>query len=174
LGPIYRGRFRPRPVLPQTPPNLTTQWKAAAPILCDGKVILAAPDEATMHCLSLRDGALLWKADRPEGGLFLGGAASGKILCVGARDCRALDLADGKVAWKVDTGRPAGQGVLLGTKYYLPLQAAERGKPAEICVIDLEQGAIASRQPVPQGEGLGNLLLHDGDVFAQTATTVTA
>src|SRR5262249_45823511 len=133
-----------------------------------------APDEATLHCLSLRDGALLWKADRPEGGLFLAGVAAGRVLCVGVRDCRALDLADGKVAWKVDTGRPAGQGVLVGTKYYLPLQPAERGKPAEICVIDLEQGAIASRQPVPQGDGLGNLLLHDGDIFAQTATTVTA
>jgi hypothetical protein len=96
------------------------------------------------------------------------------VLVVGKQACRALDLADGKQLWQVETGLPSGRGVASGDIYYLPLKEAARGKEPAIYAIDLRKGVIRVRVPSPRKEVPGNLLLGHGEVFAQTVTAVTA
>ncbi|MCI0461393.1 MAG: PQQ-binding-like beta-propeller repeat protein, partial [Gemmataceae bacterium] len=163
-----------RPFPPGRPwmnPNNQTlsppDWKVSAPIVQDGKVVFTAPDGAAVHCLNLRNGDLLWEAKRVDD-LYLAGVFGGKVVLVGKSTCRALQLADGKPLWKVETGLPSGQGVASDNIYYLPL------KKAEVCAIDLERGVILGHARSRKHEVPGNLLFYEGDVLSQTETAVTA
>src|SRR5207247_9374968 len=97
----------------------TGSWAASAPIVHDGRVILTAPDSNALHCLSLRDGRLLWKEKRRDDDVYIGGVLSGKVLVVGSKTCRALNLDDGTEAWELKTGMRSGIGAAGGELYYL-------------------------------------------------------
>jgi outer membrane protein assembly factor BamB len=165
---------------PQRHVNLGPKdWKAAAPVLQDGKVVFTAHDAPSLHCLNLRDGRLLWKERRGDD-QYLAGVFPGKVVLVGKSGVRALSLADGKPLWRVETGSsggflPSGQGVASGRFYYLPLRKTESdGKvKGEVCTIDLEEGLAVGRTPAPPGEAPGNLVLYEGAVLSQTETAVT-
>src|SRR5207245_2771721 len=144
-----------RVVLPSAPPNLKAEWQTTAPVIQDGKVVFTAPDEASIHCVDLRDGRPLWKVDRNDGDLYLAGVARGKVLIVGRQHCQALGLNDGKLAWQAETGLPAGRGVLVGGSYWLPLKAAG-GAPA-VWALDVDQGAVRARIVTPDKEAPGDL-----------------
>jgi outer membrane protein assembly factor BamB len=150
------------------------EWKACSPFLHDGKVVFAAPDDPHVHCLNLRDGRLLWKVHRAEDDVYLAGVFGGRVLLVGKAACRALALKDGKPLWKIDTGIPSGLGAGSGDTYFLPLSKGATSKRPEVCAIDLARGQITARSESRKGEIPGNLVFHDGLVFSQTATTITA
>lgn len=174
VNPPPAGRRPARPALPTGPPNLRPEWKASAPVIHDGKVVFAAPDEPSVQCLSLRDGSLVWKWKRgSEDDLYLAGVFDGAVLLVGKRGCRALGLKDGKELWKVETGPPSGQGIASGKVYYLPVKGAGRDKEAGVVAIDLDKGVVRDRTPAPKGDALGNLVLLHGEVISQTATGLT-
>jgi outer membrane protein assembly factor BamB len=156
------------------PPRVAAEWKAPATIVAQGRVVFTAPDEPSVHCLNLRDGSLLWKAGRTEDDLYLAGVVGGKVLLVGKQACRALDLADGKELWQLDTGLPSGRGVAVGSVYYLPLKEAVLEEEPAVYAIDVERGTVRASLSLPRKEVPGNLLLWRGDVLAQTATAVTA
>jgi outer membrane protein assembly factor BamB len=164
-----RGRSGPREL-----PRLREDWKAATVILHGDRVVLTAPDTTAVHCLDLRSGALLWKAERTEDDLSLAGVFGDKVLLVGRQSCRALGLANGKPLWAVPTGVPAGQGVAAGRVYYLPLRAALPEKQPAVYVLDLDRGTVLERTPAPPGEVPGNLALCDEGVLSQTVLGVTA
>ena len=158
------GRFAR---LPPAGPLPDKSWRASSPIIHRGKVIFTAPDEPSVQCLDLRTGALCWRADYSEG-LFV--AATGdRVLVVGWKNSRAVRLADGKEVWNLATETPAGEGVLVGTVYYLPVRGEDKKQPA-LHAIDVNKGAI-TRIPWPGG-GPGNLLFARGQVFSQTAGVV--
>jgi outer membrane protein assembly factor BamB len=163
-----RWRFAPLP-----PPKLGIGWKASAPLVQSGKVVVAAPDGLSLLCLSLGDGKLLWEADRTEDDLYVAGVFSGKVLLVGRQACRALDLADGKPLWKAETGVPSGLGLAEGKAYYLPLKATAGDRGPAVGVLDLERGAVRAFLPLPGKDVPGNLLFCKGRVLSQTATTLT-
>jgi outer membrane protein assembly factor BamB len=165
-----RARWRRRSMPAEPPPSLDTNWSAATPVIQGDRVIFTAPDEPAVQCVNLHSGALLWRADRADADLYLAGVHAGRVLLVGAKHCRALRLEDGKEAWKVETGEPAGHGVFSGGSYYLPLRAAEGGKPA-IHALDVAKGAIVGRMP-SSGEVPGNLLFCRGSVLSQTVDAV--
>ncbi len=165
----WRGRM-PSPVSV----NLRSEWQTSAPAVHDGKVVFTSPDEASVHCVRLRDGAPLWKEPRQNGDLFFAGVHDGKALVVGAGSCRALGAGDGKQLWKVTTGRPSGQGVFAGGLYFLPLHACADGKGPGVYGIDMARGAVTSRAESPNKEAPGNLIFHQGHVLSQTTTGVTA
>jgi outer membrane protein assembly factor BamB len=152
-----------------SPPGLTAAWPAPKILVQDGRVLFTAADEPSIHCLSLRDGSLLWRAGRTEDDLYLAGAVAGKVLLVGKQACRALDLSDGRPVWRVQTGLPSGQGILSGEVYYLPVREPGRGA---VCAIQVRNGILLSRTPSQLLEGLGNLLLSSKRLFSQTATAV--
>ncbi len=164
-----RGRSVPREL-----PKLREEWKAAGPVVQDGKVVVTAPDTASVHCLDLRSGAPLWKAERAEDDLYLAGVFGGRVLLVGRQGCRALALADGKPLWAVETETPSGLGAAAGGAYYLPLKAATPEQPPTVLALDLAGGKVLARMPVPRAEVLGNLVLCEDAVLSQSVTTVTA
>jgi outer membrane protein assembly factor BamB len=147
---------------------------AAAPIIDDGKVIFTAPDGGSVHCLRLRNGAPLWRAKQADGDLYLAAVSHGKVVLVGKRTCRALDLVDGKPLWEVTTGEPSGLGTAGATAYYLPLKAAAKDGHPAVCAIDLDSGRVRAQAWSAQREAPGNLLFYRNTVLSQTATGLTA
>jgi outer membrane protein assembly factor BamB len=163
-------------------PN-ATEWKVSAPVISDGKVVVTAPDGRGIDCLNLRDGSVVWKVNRTEDDLYLGGVVKGKVLVVTKKSCRALNLVDGKQAWQVETGIPSGQGVASEENngailYYLPLKAATTIKDKEpipaVAVIDVEKGALKATTRSRKKEVPGNLLFYEGTVISQGVDEVAA
>ncbi|MGE3804500.1 MAG: PQQ-binding-like beta-propeller repeat protein [Gemmataceae bacterium] len=163
----------PDPYRRQRVPSLRTDWKFCAPIVRDGKVIFTAPDGKSLHCLNLRDGTLLWKADRTDD-VYLAGAFRGKALVVGKHGARALDLVDGRQLWTTETGQPSGFGAASGNLYYLPLKAAAHTGAPEVCVLDIDSGRVVAHTRGHSPDAPGNLVFHEGKVVSQTATEVVA
>jgi hypothetical protein len=157
--------------------RLTAEWQVPVTIVSQGRVIFTAADEPSVHCLGLRDGALLWRVRREDDDLYLAGVFAGRVLLVGKRTCRALDLANGKQLWELETGLPSGLGAAAGNLYYLPLKETEGEKgekePA-VWAIDVRKGAVVARIPAAAKEVPGNLVLLSGEVVSQTAAGVTA
>jgi len=147
-------------------------WRYPAPHLAAGKLIFTAPDDPRVQCLQVKDGKPLWTAKK-DGDLYLAGVFGDKVLLVGGKECRALNLTDGKEAWRLKTGVPSGKGAADGGSYYLPLRKGEKGK-AEVCVIDIAAGKIARRLPTPDNEPLGNLVFHENLLISQSATVIMA
>jgi outer membrane protein assembly factor BamB len=156
------------------PPHVVAEWMVPATVVQAGRVLFAAPDGRSIHCLSLRDGSLLWKVPPVEEDRYVAGVVGGKVLVVGKQSCRALDLVDGKQLWQLDTGLAGGQGVAVGNVYYLPLREAGRDDEPAVYAIDVDAGGVQARTPWPRKEVPGNLLFRDGDVISQTAAAVAA
>lgn len=157
-----------------------SEWRVTAPIIQDGKIIYTPPDGNALLCLNLRDGTPAWEAPRTDD-LYLGGVFNGKVLLVGKNHCRALNLADGKEAWKEKTGMPSGMGTASNNIYYLPLRKSTRSKDEapEVCAINIETGKIekearSRRKSNGSMEIPGNLLFYNGDVISQTALAIAS
>jgi hypothetical protein len=147
-------------------------WKIAPPVIHDGRVVFTAPDASSVHCVRLHDGMALWRASMGADELYFAGIQAGKVLLVGKNSCRAYNLEDGKTVWQLeDTGLPSGRGVASGNHYYLPLKTGADSRKPEVCVIDVASGKIQSRIQ-GSGEGPGNLVVVDGTVISQTASSV--
>jgi outer membrane protein assembly factor BamB len=142
-------------------------------VVQDGRVVFTAPDGASVHCLNLGDGSLVWKAPRAADDLYLAGVAGGKVLIVGKRQCRALRLTDGSPLWQLATGLPSGQGVFSGHLYYLPLKEG-RGHEPEVCTIDVDTGKDVAHTRPHRKEVPGNLVLVGGQILSQTVHEVAA
>lgn len=152
---------------------LIPTFKCSAPSIQDGRVVVAPSDADCIRCLDLRTGRLLWEARRDDD-LYLAGVHRGRVVLVGKSSCRALNLSDGKPAWNVGTGAPAGHGVASGKIYYLPLAGAGAEQGPEVCAIDVEAGEIVAHVKSRKQELPGNLIFHDGRVISQTVREVTA
>jgi outer membrane protein assembly factor BamB len=173
FAPWGRGGRRGMPT-PMPPPRMHPSWAASAPVVASGKVVFTAPDGPSIHCLSLRDGSLQWKVRQTEGDLHLAGVSQGKVVVVGKKACRALDLANGKVLWDVATGLPAGLGTLDTAAYHLPLKTTIKDEEPAIYRIDLDSGRIQEQAVPAREEALGNLISCEDMVLSQTATTIMA
>lgn len=142
------------------------RWTENAVAIADGKVLLTPPESEYLHCVDLQSGKLLWKIKRDDM-TRLACIEDGRILLVGNRKLRSINLADGKPAWKkemlgLDSGVfPAGTGFTSEGKYFLPLTSAE------VIAIDLAEGRIVARTAPRDGAPLGNLICHRGSVVSQ-------
>ncbi|HTU19544.1 MAG TPA: PQQ-binding-like beta-propeller repeat protein [Gemmataceae bacterium] len=147
------------------------QWKVTAPVISDGKVVFAAPDANSIHCINLRDGSPVWNPKpKLDDDLYLGTVYNGKVLIVGKKNVRALSLATGETLWTLETGLPSGQGIGSDNVYYLPLAQAAKGKEPQILGIDMDQGKILSSSKVRSNADVpGNLLFAEGKVISVTA-----
>ena len=77
-----------------SPAQIIAEWKAPITLVDRDRVIFTSADEASIHCVSLRDGSLVWKQTRSVDDLWVAGLVAGKVLVVGRRGCRAL-------AWRI-------------------------------------------------------------------------
>jgi hypothetical protein len=162
-------------------PVATLAWRVTAPMIHDDKLVFTPPDHPSLHCLSLRDGSPLWTHEKKDDDLYLAGVYGEKVLIVGKRTVRALNLATGASLWTLETGSPSGQGIASNNVYYLPLKTSMQAKQPEICAIDLTSGHIVSHiRSRPKGrdtsdlEVPGNLLFFEGDLISQTPWEVVA
>jgi outer membrane protein assembly factor BamB len=174
--PIFNGGQ------PQNLNLLTKDWKATAPVVIDGRVVLTAPDSQSIHCLNLRDGRQIWGSQpqhkKADDDYYFGGVFQGKVLIVGKNYVRALNLTDGKEAWKIgNTGIPSGQGAAANNVYYLPVRATADTKEPAIVAIDLAKAAIVSTTKVAKRgndrpEVPGNLVFFEGQLIAHGLTSI--
>jgi outer membrane protein assembly factor BamB len=156
------------------PPIKFTDWKASAPVIVDDKVVFAAPDSDAVECLNLRDGSRVWRVTKQPDDIYLAGVYGDKVLIVGKERCQGLNLADGKIAWRVDTGMPSGRGIAADNLYYLPLKVGAATKGPEVCVIDLTKGQVVTHVRSQNKEPPGNLLFFEDKLLSQTATHLLA
>ena len=153
----------------------TGAWKSSPPRIADGRVVFTSPDSQSIVCLGLKDGALQWKSRREDDDLYLAGVRQGKVIVVGKKQVRALDLREGgKKVWGVDIGSPSGYASVAENTLYLPLRGTESSKQPEICVIDLVKGEILSHTRSRKALPVGNLVFHDGEMFSLSNDHVAA
>jgi outer membrane protein assembly factor BamB/tetratricopeptide (TPR) repeat protein len=146
--------------------NLTQRWTENAVAIADGNVVLTPPESDYLHCVDLQTGKLLWKVKRGDMNR-LACIEDGRVLLVGNRKLKSLNLADGKPAWKKETMGlapgvfPAGTGFASDGRYFLPLTSSE------VIAVDLTKGEIVARTSPRDGAPLGNLICHRGSVISQ-------
>ncbi|MEN6459241.1 MAG: PQQ-binding-like beta-propeller repeat protein [Thermoguttaceae bacterium] len=152
-------------------------WADASASIRDGRVIFAAPDSDRLYCLSLLDGKLLWKCPRQDAShddLYVASVDGGRVVLVGRSGVHALQLADGKPAWKgrivalPKQSAPSGRGFQTGHRYFLPLTSAE------VVAIDLKDGRIVGSWKSRKGNVPGNLVSHEGKILSQEALGLSA
>ena len=142
------------------------QWRLPGIFLRADRLIFAAPDDGSVHCIRIKDGKLLWKSPRKDG-LYVAGVFGDKVVVVGSKTCWALGVNDGKEKWMIETGVPSGRGTALGNIYYLPIR---RG----ITLIDIAKGKILQTVDAAAGDLPGNLLIHQDMLISQSATHIAA
>lgn len=167
------------------------RWRAAAPIVSGGRVLITAYDSRTLDCLDIRTGKVLWSVGRKAGDLYVGGIIDDKVIVVGKSEVTAYRLTGEdpstsapKKLWNVSlpSATPTGHGAASKTAYYLPVRQANAGKDsvpaAQVWAINLESGEITSRTSARKRAdgggadlaeyGLGNLVFQNGLVVAQS------
>lgn len=141
-------------------------WLETTCIVADGRVLFTTPESRELYCLNLADGKELWKQSCPEG-LYVACVHDGKVVWVGRRSVRAIQLADGEPAWEgrgielPEGALPSGLGFAGGNKYYLPLSSAE------VVTLDLNRGEIIHRARSRTGTAPGNLICFKDKVISQ-------
>lgn len=177
------------------------RWRAAAPLVSGGRVILTAYDSNKLECLDLRTGKLLWEMPRDANDLYVGGVANDKVIVVSRNQVRAYHLAklDPKadanaaptplLAWKGSENipTPTGHGAMSKGVYFVPVRKSTAGQDtapaAEIWAFNTETGVVSSKTVARRSQnndqtaalakfGLGNLVFQDGMVFTQSAWEV--
>ncbi|MEX1228716.1 MAG: PQQ-binding-like beta-propeller repeat protein [Planctomycetaceae bacterium] len=144
---------------------LNARWTPSAPMIVGHRVLFTPPEEPTLVCLNLQNGALLWQ--QPKGNsLYLAGVAGDKAILVGTDHVTALSLDSGNEVWKMPLdeadGHPCGQGAIAGGRFYLPLQSGQ------LLTIDTAAGKKLSATFLPDGFPLGNLLLYRNQLVSQS------
>ncbi|MFN5328750.1 MAG: hypothetical protein ACK5DV_06185 [Planctomycetota bacterium] len=170
-GRIIRPGMNGMPMVAQQ--GMRARWKVTPPIISGGKIIFAAPDADAIHCISLRDGSVIWTHKRTDDDLYLGGVVAGRALIVGKKNVRALEVdGSGKVAWTVATGTPSGMGAISDNQFFVPLRDSGPGRDPEVCVIDVVKGEAVAHTRSRKKAMPGNLIFHDGEMISQTSTSV--
>jgi outer membrane protein assembly factor BamB len=190
-----RTTYDPMTGRPVPPVQLTNnRWRAAAPVVSGGRVVVTAYDSDKVECLDLRTGRLLWEIPRKDSDLYVGGVVNDKVIVVSQDRVRAYHLHKTDpnapnsplLAWESSEAipTPTGHGAAGKSVYFVPVRQPNAGKEgvpaAEIWAINIESGKVESktlaRKRGDNGElaryGLGNLVFQDGQVFAQSAWEV--
>jgi outer membrane protein assembly factor BamB len=190
------GRLRQRRVTQPgiSPAVAQSRWRAAAPIIVNGRVIVTAYDARVINCIDLRTGNLIWTdAMDTADDLYVGGVMNDRVIVIGGKKARAYDVnytpPDPKVkkatpVWdKLPIGVPCGHGVpAKNGLYYLPVAKSIDSDLPQIWAIDPVKGEVASkttfRRRLSGGSDdavpLGNLVFHEGQVFTQTPKEILA
>jgi outer membrane protein assembly factor BamB len=142
------------------------RWTDSSVTIVGDRVLLTPPESSSLHCIELHTGRVLWKHSRGDMNR-LACVDGDRVLLVGNRKLEALQLADGKSAWKEESLNlprgvsPSGTGFLSKGVYYLPLTSAE------VVGVNVAEGKIISRTEARDGMPLGNLICHRGAVISQ-------
>ncbi len=165
-APMFRRRT-PSPSVDDA--DEKSRWVDASPLIADGRAIVTPRDADVLLCLDLLDGRLLWSLPRGEW-LYPACVVDGRVVMVGRDGLAAFQLSDGKpVETFASIGvEPAGRGVRVGARYFLPLANGE------IATVDLNSGRILARTKLSDGRVPGNLIAGAGAIVSQSAGELIA
>lgn len=161
---------------------LNERWTAAPPVIVGNRVLYTPAETPTMVCLNLSDGALLWRRSRDDESLYLAGVFGKQAVVVGSRSIMAIDIENkGRQLWSVKYGakdaRPAGRGIAVENKYFLPLTSGEL-----LCVnldVNAKSDRIVSRLKLPASsqpelQKFGNLAMYRGMLISLGLSGIVA
>jgi outer membrane protein assembly factor BamB len=143
---------------------LNTRWAPSAPVIVGHQVVYTPSEHSTVVCLNLIDGSLAWEKSKGDF-LYLAGVHDGRVVLVGKTEIAALSLADGRTVWSRPipdgAGLPAGVGIAVADRYYLPLQSGR------LMTLDLATGDVLGSSYLSAGSRpLGNLAMYQGMVLS--------
>ena len=137
-------------------------------MVADGKYVYAPADFPELLCLNAATGDKVWATKKGDG--LYPAVVGDKVLVVGEKAVRALNLKDGAEAWKLDlSGLPCGRGAVLGSDYLVPVSEPKTWKGL-IAVLDLKAGKIREVLKPEKDEPIGNLVVHQDYLISQTLT----
>ncbi len=166
--PVELGAPMFRRARPQSPPmddsDEKSRWLDGSPLIAEGRAIVTPRDADVLLCLDVLDGRLLWTLPRGDW-LYPACVLDGQVVLVGRDGLAAFQLSDGKpVETFASIGvEPAGRGVRVGARYFLPLANGE------IATVDLKSGRILARAKLSEGRVPGNLVAGAGALVSQSA-----
>lgn len=132
----------------QPPPNA---YATDAPLLANGRVFITSAIARSVHCRDLGSGREIWRVERTQDHSMVA-VADEMLLLLGNRHLRALQTRDGKQAWSQPLAAvPAGRGVVVGTRYLVPL------RNGEIQAFDISTGQKGDCSRCRDEEMLGSL-----------------
>ena len=174
IYPYQAKKTAPALAQDEAPPLAESYWKVTAPMIADGKVVFAAPDSPTIHCVNLRDGTRVWALHQQKDDLYLAGVSGDRVLIAGKTGLRAVSVAKGATLWTAPVGLPSGRGV-IGTdgRYYLPVAATAKEKKPGVVAIDIANGTLAAAAIADDGKVPGNLMFFNDLMVSQTVTELT-
>ncbi|GAB4150113.1 MAG: hypothetical protein Tsb009_24780 [Planctomycetaceae bacterium] len=162
------GPRPPRPFpQPRPQPQSNNGWVDSVCNIQNGKVLVAQPGTNKLVCLNLLTGDVLWKRDRGDG-RFIAGIRNKRIVVIGNKSVRALNLSDGTPGWKSSRPipTPSGRGIMLGEHVFIPLSTSE------ILVLDLQTGTQVARFKTPSGRKPGNLIYSRAGLISQNENSI--
>ena len=183
------GRFVAPDPLPRD------RWRASAPVVVGGRVLVSGFDAEAIDCLDLRTGTLAWRAPREATDLYVGAVLDDVLMVVGKDKVRGYKVSGGgngevrgEADWTVSfgTAAPTGHGAAGKAAYFIPVRhegAAKAGADAlpnpilEIWAVAPDGKVTSKTQARSPSDtavrfGIGNLVFQDGLVIAQSAAEV--
>lgn len=143
-------------------------WGPAPPIIAQGRIVYTPPEAQTLVCLDQYSGKELWTKPRGHAH-YLSGVFEKHVVVAGRDALTAYRLESGEQAWTLKIPNPAGRGVTVAERLYLPLTGGE------VWSIDLETGKVVNRWNLPAHAGsLGNLAMYRGMLLSVDAFGLTA
>ena len=121
-------------------------WRWPKVIATDDRVVVASPESAWVYCYGSDTGELIWSQESPAGQL-LAGLLDDQALVIEKRGINCLSLDDGQSIkrYSLPYGEaPSGEGLLVGTSYWLPLSSGS------IAIVDLDPQAETELVILPQ------------------------
>jgi PQQ-like domain len=143
-------------------------WRYSSPVIRDDKLVFTPSFSRFVHCISVHDGKLLWKAPQADDDVYLAGVVGDTVLITGKKTVRALRLSSGEKMWEIATGMPSGYGAVRDGIYYLPLQVDADSKNGEIVLLDPAAGKVVTRFRADDGHTPGNLFFFDQRMISQS------
>ena len=150
------------------PAELNERWAAAPPVIVGDRVIFTPPEESRIICLSLSDGQKVWSEPR-DSALFLAGVFGEEIVLVGADNISSHNIKHPKrgrtLKFKTADARPAGRGVAVQDRYYLPLTSGEL-LAINLKTFQLEETSFLPPSADPDLHQFGNLAMYRGRLIS--------
>jgi outer membrane protein assembly factor BamB len=151
-------------------PQPAGKWLDSSAIIADGSVIVTPIESQFLHCLDLLTGKPRWAPIRRDESLYVGCVHDGKVIVIGKKQVRAIQLSDGKDAWSapIDLAGelPSGRGCFTGKHYYLPTTGQQLLK------LDLATGKILERAKTEFT--LGNIVHFKGQLISTGSDQISS
>ncbi len=158
------------------PAELNERWAAAPPVIVGDRVIFTPPEESRIICLSLSDGQKVWSEDR-DSALFLAGVFGDEVVLVSENSISSHNIkqprSGRRLKFKSADARPAGRGVAVQDRYYLPLTTGEL-LAINLKTFQVEETSFLPSSVHPELNQFGNLAMYRGMLLSLSPQGVVA